>query len=160
MANQNSAGEPYPMVGLYFSVSFSDIPNSDDTRFMEVSGISMTLGINSVKEGGDNNSEISLPGKTSFSDLTLKRGMLPSSSQLRDWCYSWLLKDYSKKIEKKTVFLKLLDKTGSPILGWQFQEAFPYKLEIGKLDAMAGGSSAILVETIILRYSDIKLLDV
>lgn len=160
MADANSTGEPYPVVGFYFSISFSNISNTVDSKFKEVSGISMTLSVQTVKAGGDNGFEITLPEKTTFSDLTLKRGLLSSTSALTTWCYSWLLNDYSQKIEKKDVFLKLLDQTGSPLMVWQFEGAFPVKMEIGNFSSMASGESAILVETIVLRYSNIKIVKV
>ena len=158
MAAAETLGEPYPLVGFYFSISFSNIYNAVDSKFKEVSGISMTLGVKTINAGGDNGYEITLPEKTTFTDLTLKRGLLSSSSALTDWCYSWLLNDYSTKLEKKDVYLKLLDKNAAPVLTWQFVEAFPVKLEIGNFSSMASGESAILVETISLRYSNIKII--
>jgi phage tail-like protein len=150
-------GESYPMVGFYFSLSFSNIFNMVDSKFKEVSGISMTLSVKTVQAGGDNGYEITLPEKTTFTDLTLKRGLLSTTSALTSWCYSWLLNDYSQKIEKKDVFLFLLNQYGAPVMVWQFLGAFPIKLEIGNFSSMATGDAAILVETIVLRYSNIKI---
>jgi len=113
------------------------------------------LNVEAVKTGGDNGVGMDLPARTSFSDLVLKRGMLPSTSALTKWCYSWLLNDYSTKIEKKNVYLYLYNESATPILTWLFLEAFPIKLEIGKFDAM---SSAIVVETITLRYKNIQVI--
>lgn len=152
--------ELYPIVGFYFTISFSNISSDVDSKFKEVSGISMELKANPINPGGDNGYEIALPEKTTFSDLTLKRGLVSSSSALTEWCYSWLLNDYSQKIEKKDVFLKLLNPSGTPLLVWQFVDAFPVKLEINSFNSMASGDSAILMETIVLRYSNIKIVKV
>lgn len=160
MAVSGTFGEEpyYPMVGFYFTISFSKIPNKVDSKFKEVSGIEMSLDFLKVVEGGDNGSQFNLPAKTTFSDLTLSRGLLSSSSALTQWCYSWFLNDYSKKLECKDVYLKLLNEKGTAIMVWQFQEAYPCKMKISGFNSMATGDSAILVETITLKYSNIKVL--
>jgi phage tail-like protein len=152
--------DPHPAVGFYFSVSFSNISNNVDSRFKEVSGITMSLDTMSINPGGDSGVDVVLPKKTSFTDLTLKRGYVSSDSALRDWCYSWLLNDYSEKIEKKDVFLKLLNAEGAPLITWQFVDAFPIKMEINSFNSMSSGDSAILMETIVLKYSSIKIVKV
>lgn len=151
--------EPYyPMVGFFFTISFSKISNKVDSKFKEVSGIEMTLGFTSVTEGGDNGSQFDLPAKTTFSDLVLSRGLLTAKSDLTQWCYSWFLNDYSTKLERKDVYLKLLNEKGTPIMVWQFQEAYPCKMKISGFNSMASGDAAILIETITLKYANIKVL--
>jgi phage tail-like protein len=157
MAITQATGEPYPLVGFYFSVSFSGIDDTNDLKFKEVSGISMSLEVQSVAQGGDSGSTVVLPQKTTFSDLELKRGVLSASSAVTKWCYSWLLNDYSQPIERKTISLKLLSKDGSPVMTWQFNEAYPVKLDISSFSSMASGDAALVVESIRLKYSSIKI---
>lgn len=160
MATKGTFGEEpyYPVVGFYFTISFSKISNKVDSKFKEVSGIEMKLATNNIKEGGDNGNEIALPERTTFSDLVLTRGLLKPGSLLTQWCYSWLLNDYSKKIERKDVYLKLLNEQGTAIMVWQFIEAYPIGIKIGGFNSMATGDAAIVVETITLKYSNIKIL--
>jgi phage tail-like protein len=158
MAITQATGEPYPLVGFYFSVSFSGIDDTNDLKFKEVSGISMSLEVQNVAQGGDSGSAVVLPHKTTFSDLELKRGMLSASSAVTAWCYSWLLNDYSQQIEKKTISLKLLAKDGSPVMTWQFNEAYPVKLDISSFSSTASGDAALVVESIRLKYSSIKII--
>jgi phage tail-like protein len=152
--------EPYyPMVGFFFTLSFSKIPDKTvDAKFKEVSGIEMTLNTTTIPEGGENGSQWEVPDRTKFSDLVLKRGVLSSQSKLTQWCYSWLLNDYSKPLERKDVYLKLLNEKGTAIMVWQFENAFPYKLNLGGFNSMATGEAAIVIETITLKYQNIKIL--
>lgn len=145
-----------PVVGYYFSVSFSSVYGYNDARFKEVSGFSMSLEMDTLHPGGESGGELLLPTKSTFGDLTLKRGVLSLPSGLRDWCYSWLMADYSQPLTKKDVYLSLLNSYGLPSMVWQFVDAFPIKLELSAFDAMATGDSAIVVETIVLRYSRIS----
>jgi phage tail-like protein len=151
--------EPYyPMVGFFFTLSFSKISNKADSKFKEVSGIEMALDFTPITEGGDNSSQFNLPFKTTFSDLILSRGLLNAQSDLTQWCYAWFLNDYSKKLEKKDVYLKLLNENGTAIMVWQFQQAYPGKMKISGFNSMATGDAAILIETITLKYENIKVL--
>jgi phage tail-like protein len=158
MAVTQATGEPYPLVGFYFSVSFSGIDDTNDLKFKEVSGISMSLVVQDVVQGGDGGTLVTLPQKTTFSDLELKRGVLSASSAVTAWCYSWLLNDYSQPIEKKTVSLKLLNKDGTPVMTWQFNEAYPVQLDISSFSSTAEGQAALVVESIKLKYSNIKII--
>ena len=152
----NFGQEPYyPMVGFYFTISFDEISNEMDSKFKEVSGLEMKLETVAIKSGGDDGSKIHLPVQTTFSDLILTRGMLSANSQLSKWCYAWLLNDYTQKLSRKDIFLKLLNQEGNPILVWQFVEAYPVGFKINGFNSMASGEAAILVETITLRYSSI-----
>lgn len=155
--NQPTA-EPYPLVGFYFSVSFSGIADTNDLKFKAVSGISMSLEVEHVAQGGNSGTFVTLPKKTTFSDLELKRGVLSASSAVTAWCYSWLLNDYSQPIEKKTVSLKLLNKDGTPVMTWQFNEAYPVQLDISSFSSTAEGEAALVVESIKLKYSTIQII--
>jgi phage tail-like protein len=145
----------YPMVGFFFTLSFSKISNKTDSKFKEVSGIEMELGFTPITEGGDNGSQINLPAKSKFSDLVLKRGLLTAQSALTQWCYSWFLNDYSTKLERKDVYLKVLNEKGAAIMVWQFQQAYPSKMNISGFNSM---ESAILIEQITLKYANISVL--
>lgn len=152
--------EPYyPMVGFYFTVSFSGISNEVDSKFKEVSGLEIKLETITVKPGGDVNTHYELPNQTTFSDLVLSRGLLSADSSLTQWCYAWLLNDYSQPRRKMDIFLKLLNEQGNPVFSWQFIQAYPVGLKIGGFNAMAEGSAAIMVETITLRYSNINIVN-
>lgn len=143
----------YPIVGFYFKVSFDGISNKLDSKFREVSGISMeTEGGVQVKEGGQNMFSYQLPGRTKYSDLELKRGLLSSSSDLAKWCKQSIQNDYTTKIKPKNVFVKLMNQKGNAVLTWQFYNAYPKKMEISGFNSTSTGDGAIVVQSITLAY--------
>ncbi len=80
-----AAVDYYPPLGFYYKVEFSISKQKDDVRFQSVSGLSVEVEMESYKEGGENRFEHKLPGRTKYTDLTLKRGMLVNSDIVK-WC--------------------------------------------------------------------------
>ncbi|UII27385.1 phage tail protein [Fulvivirga maritima] len=160
--NVGQWGKPpyYPLVGFYFSVSFEGITNQVDSKFSEVSGITMEItdGI-TVKEGGENGAVYELPGRAKYSDLVLKRGLLKANTDLSKWCMSFFSNDYSSPMVKKNIYVKLLNQTGKPVFTWLFSGAHPKKMEIGGFNSTATGDAAIVVETITLVFEDFKIIN-
>jgi phage tail-like protein len=148
----------YPMVGFFFTIGFTGITGKVDGKFKEVSGIKMKLVTEEIKTGGDNGQVITLPKSTTYTDLTLKRGMLSAKSDVTKWCYSWFMNDYSTAIQTKDIELKLLDETGTSVMGWKFHNALPIEMDISGFNSMSSGDSSILIETITLKYTHISLL--
>ncbi len=143
----------YPMVGFYFKVTFDNISNSVDSKFREVSGITMeTEGGEQIKEGGQNMFSYQLPGRTKYSDLELKRGLLSPSSELGDWCKESIQNDYTKKIKLRDVYLKLMNEKGNAVMTWQFYNAYPKKMDVSGFNSTSTGDSAIVVQSITLAY--------
>ncbi len=146
----------YPVVSFCFEVSIGKF-NGVDYLFSEVSGIEMELDASlEIKEGGNNTYTYSLPGRTKYKDLELKRGMISKSSALFSWCQKTITGNYTKPIETKDITVKLLDENGKAIISWNFKNAYPKKLTVSNLNAKASGEGAIMVETITLGYSEFE----
>ena len=146
----------YPPVSFYFEVSIGQL-SGVDCLFSEVSGIEMELETGTeIKEGGNNSYVHNLPGRTKYSDLVLKRGVVAKSSALFSWCQKTITGNYTKKIEPKDVIVKLLDEDGQALMSWNFKNAFPKKLAVSGLNAKASGESAIMIENITLSYSEFE----
>ncbi len=146
-----------PPVGFYFSVQMlgeGAPPTSPlDAAFQEVSGISVTLETESIKEGGENRFTHKVPGRTTYQDLVLKRGLMAQSSGLADWCQQTLEGGLTQKIEPKTIMVSLLDAntdSGRAMMTWKFVNAYPVQWEIAPLAAQA---SEITIERITFAYS-------
>ncbi len=146
----------YPPVSYYFEVTLGTL-GGVDCLFSEVSGIEMELEIGSeIKEGGNNSYVHQLPGRTKYSDLVLKRGIVPKSSPLFNWCQKTIAGNFNQKIEPKLVTVKLLGEDGQSLVTWNFKNAYPKKLAVSNLNAKASGESAIMIETITLAYSEFE----
>src|SRR2546421_11413878 len=77
----------YPFTAFNFAVEI-DVdgvsPNVCSAAFSDCDGLEMTREIKTIREGGNNGSQIRLTGPVSYGQLTLKRGMT-SSFDLWDW---------------------------------------------------------------------------
>lgn len=148
----------YPIVGFYFTVTFDDISNSMDSKFQEVSGITMeTEGGEQIKEGGQNMFIHQLPGRTKYSDLELKRGLLAASSDLATWCKDSIQNDYTEKIKLRDVYVKLMNEEGKAVMSWHFYNAYPTKLDVSGLKST---DSSIIVQSITLVYEYFEIVTV
>lgn len=155
-----------PPVNFFFAVSVlgktSARTSNVDAAFQEVSGISATQEFDSVKEGGENRFVHKLPGRITYDNLVLKRGLVVWPSPLGLWCRKLLSSgtntiDTEAKIEPKDLMVQLLDgNKKKPIMAWFFSKAQPLKWEIGALDAQ---TSKISIETLTLTYQFFKTVE-
>ncbi|MEM6830092.1 MAG: phage tail protein [Bacteroidota bacterium] len=157
---KGSLGEQpyYPMVGYYFKVSINGIRDEVDSKFMEVSGIDMKLEDgDTIKEGGENASIYEFPGRTTYSDLVLKRGLLKPNTSLIKWCMTFFKNDYAVPLETKDVSVQLLNEKGQAVFTWLFKSAQPKELNISGFKSQASGQEAIVVETIKLKFESFDM---
>lgn len=142
----------YPMVGYHFLVVFEVFPQTPvDARFREVSGLSVTMQTESIKEGGENRFTHKLPVRSSYSDVTLKRGLF-NTALLTEWCRQ-AIENYDFK--PVNVLITLQDENHVPVFGWYLINAYPTKWEVTGLNAE---SSQIAVESLTLSYNYFKII--
>lgn len=145
-----------PPVSFYFEVTFAGegdvIP---DTSFTEVSGLSMELITEEVKESGENNFVHHLPQKVVHGNLVLKRALEPLNNPLETWIHETIDGGFNKKITPKEITVNLLDKQGKPLCSWFFSNAFPIKWEVSGFNST---SNSLAIETLELKYNEMKRL--
>ncbi|MCB0502354.1 MAG: phage tail protein [Bacteroidetes bacterium] len=144
------AGGYYPPVGFHFRVEFINVGNDNDVRFQSVSGLNMELDVENIKEGGQNLFEHKLPGRSKFSDLTLKRGLLLDSEVIK-WIKSAL---YDREFKPANMNISLLNNNHEPILTWKIFNAWPRKWNVSDLNA---AENSIMVETLEIAYNYFKV---
>jgi phage tail-like protein len=136
----------YPPVGFHFRVEFGvDGASAADIRFREVSGLGMELEEETVVEGGENRFVQKLPVRAKYSDLILKRGMLPDSAVAK-WCRS-AIQDLD--IQPATVWVTLLNEQREPLKTFCFVRAWPKKWQVSDFNAE---SSELVIESLELAY--------
>ena len=143
----------YPAVGFHFLVVFELFPQLPyDLKFQEVSGLNVTMETEPLKEGGENRFVHQLPGRTSYSDLVLKRGVFLGSGLL-DW-----FKDAMQDFEFKpvNVMISLLNDDHLPLYNWYVINAIPKKLDISGFNAER---SELVIQTMTLGYQYFKYYD-
>jgi phage tail-like protein len=134
------------LVGFRFELSFQ----GEDAAFQEVSGISKEMSVEEVVCGGENRFKYRLPTVSSSQNLVLKRGRVPESSKLINWCIFSLDKSLAYKLNPKDVTVSLLDENGDVSVKWLFHNAYPIKYSISDFKS---DQNQLLIETIELAYS-------
>jgi len=91
--------------------------------FTEVSGLAIETKFEEYQEGGQNDFVHKLAGPTRYpQNLVLKRGLTDL-----DMLGSWYQAVTTGQVERKNGTIYLLDRQGTPVVGWDFKEAFPVK---------------------------------
>jgi phage tail-like protein len=112
-------------------------------RFMEVNGLEVTVGVEEIEEGGENSYVHKLPGRMTWPNITLKRGITQSDTLL-----SWLNKSSGEqfaasgnKLTRSTAAITLLGPSAQRLRAWEFDGAFPIRWK-GPQFAVASSDSA------------------
>ncbi len=85
------------------------------------------------------------PGLSHYSHLVLTRGL---TTNLDLWAWWKAARDGDPSVDKN-VLVRLLDPAGSPVMAWQFRNAFPVVYRLTPLDA---SSSDTVLETVELAF--------
>ena len=98
-------------------------------RFTEISGLQVTVETEDVQEGGQNGFVHKLPGRMSWPNIVLKRGVTQNDSLIK-----WLAKSSGEqfavnknKLTRSTAAITLVGPAGKRLRAWEFEGAFPVK---------------------------------
>src|SRR6056297_504820 len=106
-----------------------EVDGVDIGRFSEVSGLEVSIETEDVLEGGQNSFVHKLPGRMTWPNITLKRGVTKTNSLL-DWLNESSGETFTANgnvVTRKTAAITLLDRTGTRLTSWEFEGAFPVK---------------------------------
>ncbi len=98
-------------------------------RFMEVTGLEVEVGVESIDEGGENGYSHKLPGRMSWPNLVLKRGITQNDSLL-DWLNKSSGEGFTgqgNKLKRSSAAITLMGPGGKRLRAWNFDGAFPIK---------------------------------
>ncbi|XOV67696.1 MAG: phage tail protein [Fluviicola sp.] len=124
----------------------TDPRNSYDLMFQSVSGLSVDIETEEYAEGGENRFKHTLPVRTKYPNLVLKRGLAPSSAATK-----WI-KDAVEKFQFKPANLTIILQNDLlvPLHVWSINHAIPVKWSV---DAFNAEESKIVIETLELKYN-------
>lgn len=95
-------------------------------HFSEVTGLSVEVQVQSVEEGGQNEFVHKLPGRMSWPNIKLKRGVIHD-----DNLFAWLKETSgdgyagnNSQLERKSAAIVLLALDGSRLRSWNVRDAF------------------------------------
>jgi phage tail-like protein len=98
-------------------------------RFMEISGLEVSVAVDDVEEGGQNSFVHKLPGRMTWPNITLKRGVTQNDTLL-----AWLNKSSGEQfaangnqLTRSTAAITLVGPSGDRLRAWEFDGAFPVK---------------------------------
>jgi phage tail-like protein len=109
-----------------FQFKVDDIPIGS---FTEVEGLSVQVGVDEVPEGGQNHFQHKFPGRMTWPNLVLKRGVTDSDS-LFEWFSHTSGEGFAgkdNKLTRRNGEIVLLDAARNPVRRWRFIGAFPVK---------------------------------
>jgi phage tail-like protein len=145
---------PYNVpVSFYFSVMVEGADAEAECAFQDVTGINVTLDVESVDEGGVLDYSHRLPKRAKYENLVLKRGFFHGSSLLK-WAND-AVRNFT--FTPKTVQVSLLNELGSKLAIWSFVNAYPVGLKISEFKAQ---DNSIVVETFEIAYSYFQRVDI
>jgi phage tail-like protein len=125
-----------------------EIDGITQASFADCSGFSSHVEVVEYREGGDPNTVRKLPGKTSYPDITLKRG-LTNSSELYDWHRTAV----DGQIQRKNGSVVVLDDALAEQVRWNFTGAWISKWEGPALTAKGND---VAIETLTISCESLK----
>jgi phage tail-like protein len=125
-----------------------EIEGLAQASFIECSGLDATTEVIETREGGNNTTVSKLPGKTTYTDITLKWGVNPS---LELW--KWRADVISGTINRRNGSIVLYDLANKvEVARWNFFNAWPSKWDGPSLNAKGND---IAIETLVLAHEGI-----
>ena len=116
--------------------------------FSNVAGLHVEFGTHVYKESstGTNAGPVvmRMPAQATDLKITLKKGLVRKKSLPA--LYNWISTVQLNLIEKKDIFIYLLDETGSPVITWTVFNAFPTKLDAPTFDASSNDAAIETME--------------
>lgn len=125
-------GEPSNSARFIFEVDGVEIG-----IFREVHGLSLTVGVQEVREGGQNGFVHKLPSQMSWPNLVFRRGITHS-----DALFAWVGKSSGEgfaannnKLQRCTGAVTVVSSIGTRLRSWEIEGAFPVRWTGPDLDA-------------------------
>jgi phage tail-like protein len=144
------AAQPGNWVDPYRAYNFKLLINNvTEGHFTEVTGLGVKVDRISYREAGNNAIVRAVPGRVTYSSVTLRFG-LTSSQELWDW----LITAVEGRVSRRNVSIVMLDSSGvSEVLRWNLLNAWPEEWYGAPLDAM---SRDLAIETLVLAHEGLQ----
>ncbi|MEY2973822.1 MAG: hypothetical protein RIR49_242 [Actinomycetota bacterium] len=105
-------------------------------RFLSVSGLSMSVSVETYEEGGENDFEHKFPGRVSWDNLVFTRG-ITNDDNLFKWFDKTVGAGYtgSGKFARTTAGVTMISASGKRLRTWKIEGAFPVRWKGPEFDA-------------------------
>lgn len=143
----------YPLPAYNYRVEIA----GKNYAFSDVSGLSVQIETTTYKQSPTENGKagpviLHMPAQRQPATISLKRGLI-NNSDIRA-LYSWISQTQVNVIEKKDIFVRLLDEAGEPVLSWKVLNAFPKQLDAPTFTA---NSNEVAIESMTLMADAVVL---
>ena len=138
-----------PLTGFAFSVEIDGI---EQAYFTECTGLSGQVEVFDYKEGGMNEYSHKLPGRVTYSNIQLKRG-ITGSTAMWDW-FSSIATAANKADHMKSVSITQYHADGTVIQRWDLANAYPVKWTGPRFDTAA---AAVTVEEFEIAFGELTM---
>jgi phage tail-like protein len=132
---------------------FVEVDGLTGASFTECSGMSAKREVCEVREGGANDYVHKLPGRITYGDITLRKGVM-FSTELWDW-FEKGLKGYKIK-ERDITIIQYSAYFNIPSRWYNVKDAFPVGWEVSRLGA---DSNQLAVESLTVTFKTIEVED-
>ena len=143
----------YPFVTFNFSVEIKVdgiSPKLCSAAFSDCDGLEMTMEVKTIRQGGDNGSQIRLTGPVALGTLTLKRGMT-TTFDLWNW-FKATIDDPRLRGTAKVVMLSADGASERAV--FRLSRCVPVKIKAPALNAKDG---AVAIEEMQLAYETLTM---
>lgn len=118
----------YPVPKFHFQVEWG----ASKVGFTEVSGLTVERDLIEYREGSSKEySKIKMPGLTTYSNITLKRGSIAKDNDF----YQWWVSNKLASVDRRDITISLLNEEHEPVITWKVKNAWPLKVESTDLSA-------------------------
>ncbi len=146
-----------PPVGFHFLLRIEGLsPQYDglpDIGFTDATGFEANIATEEDKEGGENRFAHKLPTAVTYSNLTLKRGLLIGSAAMK-----WFKESVEAfTFNPKDITLILLNDAHVPLQAWNFVNAYPVKWSVEGFNAQQNG---LVIESIEFAHQYFRRIEI
>lgn len=145
----SSPERPFPAHNFEVTITIYDGMWVCTAGFQEVSGLQMSMKLQTIREGGNNGQQIHLPGPIEYGQLTLKRG-LTLTGELWSWFEAFNDSVNQKKARLLAdADLRLQGGTPDESVTFHLANCFPVRLVAPSLHAIDG---RVAIEELAVQY--------
>jgi phage tail-like protein len=112
--------------------------------FSECQGLEASMKVEEFSEGGNNGAVLKFPGRVSWGNLSLKRGVA-ADTRLWDWCYGFV----QGRGKRRDGVIALLNSLHVPNTIWYFRRGLPLKYSGPQMNA---AQSNVAIESIEIAH--------
>ena len=148
--SQETVLPPYAAFNFAVEISVPGVAASlCNAAFSECDGLEMTMDVKTIREGGNNGTQIRLAGPVNYGQVTLKRGMT-ASTDLWSW-FDAVLADPSLRVDGEVVLLAPDRSERARIV---LRRCVPLKVKAPPLNAKDG---VVAIEELQIAYESMSL---